>query len=283
MSFPPKAGLGLILLGMAFAPAHAAPSGPLFIDDANGLVGTVNISTGAVTVLGSSGATLTDIAFTANGTLYGTTFTGLYSLNPTTAAATLVASYGGVGGGGVNALVGSSAGLYAASGTTNQLYSVGVAPFSIAALSGTTSGGSAGDLAFASSGGALYETLSNGDLDRITITGGAITSAVVGNTGLDDVFGLATGDDGITYAVAGTEIYTVNLSTAALTPTLNYAGSGLAAADGTAFFGEAGPAPTPPPPSPPSPTPVPEPATVGLLGLAAFGITLVRRRTGLLT
>ena len=253
------------------ASGHATPSGPLYIDDASGNIGTVNLATGAVHVIGNSGVGLTDIGFTSNGNLYGTSYTSLYSINQSTAASSLVGNYGSAGAGGMNALVGSGAGLYAASFATSSLYAVGVSPFSISTLNGSTGGGAAGDLAFASAGGALYETLSNGDLDKITITGRAVHSTIVGNTGLDDVYGLATGDDGITYAVAGTEIYSINLSTAALDPLFNYGGFGLGDADGTAFTDEATG-------SGPGPVPVPEPASIAILGMGLLGIGMILRR-----
>lgn len=256
---------------ISMAPAYAVPSSPLYIDDARGNVGTVNLGTGSVTILGNAGVVLTDIGFTSNGNLYGTSFTDFYSVNNTTGVATLIGSYGGTGRGGLNALVGSGTGLLAASTATNSLYSINVSPFSISTLNGTLSaGGSAGDLAFAFSGGSLYETLSTGDLVKATISGNTVTSSVVGNMGNNGVFGLATGDDGVTYAVAGTQIYTLNLSTAVLTPFLNYAGSGLGSANGTAFLGEAALGGTT--------SSVPEPASTALMGAGVMALGIIRRR-----
>jgi PEP-CTERM motif len=260
--------LSLFLVGTSVVSADPAPpSGPLYIDDANGNIGTVNLSNDAVTVLGNSGQDLTDIAFTANGNLYGTTFTGLYSINKTTGAATSAGSYGAAGDSDMNSLVGAGSGLYAASAGDTKLYAVDVSPFAVTALSGSTSGNSAGDLAFTATAGALYETLSNGNLDKITIAGSTISSTVIGNMGLDDVFGLATGDNGVTYAVAGTEIYSIDLSTAALTPLLDYSGHGLGSANGTAFITE-GSIPI---------TTAPEPGSTVLIGVGLVGLALYRR------
>jgi hypothetical protein len=258
-----RAILSLFLL--ATGSAYASPSGLLYIDDSSGNIGTVNLANGDVSVLGNSGETLTDIGFTSNGNLYGTTYTGFYSINTTTGAASLIANYGSVGSSDMVALVGSGAGLYAASRATTDLYAIDPSPFSITTLTGATGGVSAGDLAFALSGGALYESLANGDLDKISISGSTTSSTVVGNMGNDAVLGLATGADGTTYAVSGTEIYTVNLNTAALTPFLDYSGHGLGSAYGTAFSTE-------------GTVPVPEPGILPLLAVGLLGLMLYWRR-----
>src|SRR4026208_2011208 len=91
----------------------------------------------------------------------------------------------------------------------------------------------------------------------------------VGPFGVSGVFGLATGDNGVLYAVAGTNVYTVNTTTGAATNPVDFGGHGLFTANGQSFFTEAGAT---------VPTPAPEAATLLLLGSSLTGIGLAARR-----
>lgn len=97
---------------------------------------------------------------------------------------------------------------------------------------------SAGDLAF--NGHTLYESAlgNGGDMLVNVTTHTAIANFTVAGAPLQSVFGLATDSVGTTYAVDGTEIYSVNLTNAVLTPILDYSGHGLGDANGTAFLAE---------------------------------------------
>jgi len=92
----------------------------------------------------------------------------------------------------------------------------------------------------------------------------------VGPFGVSGVFGLATGDNGVLYAVAGTNVYTVNTTTGAATNPVDFGGHGLFTANGQSFFTEAGA---------PVPTPVPEPATLLLIGGGGIGLMFRRLRS----
>src|SRR4051812_18695250 len=60
-------------IGLMRAPVQAAVVAPpqIWIDDANGNLGKVNVATGAVTFIGPTGYSLTDIAFDPSGQLWG--------------------------------------------------------------------------------------------------------------------------------------------------------------------------------------------------------------------
>jgi hypothetical protein len=259
-------GFACSLMILGAANLHALPSEPLFIDDKDGNIGEVDLSTGSVTIIGNTGAgvALHDLGFTENGDLYGTGFTTFYSVNTATGAATTVSDYNGAGNGGINALVGDGSELYAASNRTTNLYCLDPTTFAVKTLTGNTLANSAGDLTIGADGN-LFEADKNGDLEKITIDGDSFSASIVGSMGNARIVGLATGDDGVTYAVSetDTEIYTLNLNSGALTPFMNYGGKGLGLASGEAFIKEA---------STPPPAAVPEPASVYLFLIGIAGV-----------
>ncbi len=220
----------------------ANPAGPvIWIDDGAGTIGTVDVATDAVTVIGNAGADLTDIAFSPTNQLYGIDFYGLYSIDTATGAARSIGGFGDVPQ--LNGLVfGANGTLYASGGT--DLYTINTAT-GAASLVGDLGLGSnyasAGDLAF--DGGALYETVATAagasDLVRVDPASGA--GVVVGQiTGDPGVFGLVTGSNGTLYGIDGMKIYAVDTASGAGTLVESYAG-GLGAANGAAAEGEATP------------------------------------------
>ncbi|MGA9599297.1 MAG: hypothetical protein WBS22_03410 [Methylocystis sp.] len=224
--------------------AYAAdPS--IWVSDSQGNIGLVDTVTGGVSQVNNTGHVLTDIGFVGT-QLYGATFTDLYSVSTATGAATHIGAFPG-GGGGMNALVGNGTGLLGASNADMNLYSINPATAATSVLKTGLPGTSAGDLAFA--GGVLYASEIDGatGLDMlVNATTGTKIADFTGTVGgpANAVFGLAfTG--GTMYAVQGTEVYSVNLLTAALAPLSNYGGHGLVDAFGAAVVGESAPGPVP--------------------------------------
>jgi hypothetical protein len=255
--------IALALLGVDAGLAHAVPV--MHVDDSGGNLGKVDVATGAVSVIGHMAVTMTDIAFNPAGQLFGISFTGFYSINPTTAAVTFIGNHSVPGG---NALVFAPDGtLYAAGFSSTSLFTINPATGAGTSL-GSISAASGGDLAF--NGGELFLATTANQLLHIDLANLA-ASAVVGPFGVSGVFGLATGDNGVLYAVAGTNVYSVDTTTGAATNPVDFGGHGLFSANGQSFFTEAGA---------PAPTPVPEPATLLLLGSSLTGIGLAtwRRR-----
>lgn len=229
----------LSLLALLFIAGQAVAEPVLYIDDANGNLGTVDVQTGAVTVIGATGVVLTDIAFAPNGKLYGITFTDVYRIDPKTAAATRIGAHGIPQ---ANALVfGSDGTLYATGNGTTNLYSINL--YTGVANTLTSIGvNSAGDLAF--NNGYLYLSSTTNELIEIDPYTYDVTD--VGPFGFADVYGLATGDDGVLYGVSGTQIFSVDTATGMGTFLSDYGGQGLLSANGTSFITEAKPVITSP-------------------------------------
>jgi hypothetical protein len=253
--------IGTLAIASAIAVGSAATAAPIMhVHDSQGNLGTVDVATGTVNVIGNMGVVMTDIAFDPSGNLYGITFGGLYSINAATAAATFIGNHSVPVG---NALVFATDGtLYAAGFLSTSLFTINPANGATTNL-GNMGFASGGDLAF--NAGNFYLANTASQLVRIDLTNLAAT-ALVGSFGVDSVFGLATGDNGVLYAVAGTTVYTVDTTTGAATNPVSFASQGLGQAFGQSFRTEAGGGQ------------VPEPTTLALLSLVAFGVAFARTR-----
>lgn len=247
------------LAAALFGSGTAMAASNIWIDDSSGNIGIVDSATGAVTLIGNSGQTLTDIAFDPGASLWGITFGNLYSVNTGTGLATQV---GGALGASLNGLTfGHDGTLYGSGGT--GVYTINTVT-GAATLIGTGTGlskNSAGDLAF--NNGILYESVTDGtNSDLVSIDPVTGLGTIIGQMAADaGVYGLVTGDDGQLYAIDGTKVYSVNTGTGALTNTSDYSGNGLFGAYGAAAVQEA-----------------PEPASIAILGLSLGGLAAIRRR-----
>ncbi|MES2463472.1 MAG: hypothetical protein V4671_23105, partial [Armatimonadota bacterium] len=135
------------VIGLLLALGAASPSlaqGTFYVVTQDERLGTVDVNTGVYSNIGSLGDQLTDIAVAADGSLYGVSFTDLYSINATTGVATRIGSTGQRG---INALVFQNNTLYAASNLNTGLYTLNVGT-GAASFIGNTGFESSGDLAF---------------------------------------------------------------------------------------------------------------------------------------
>ena len=155
--------------------------------------------------------------------------------------------------------------LFSAGANSNSLFTIN--PVTGASTNiGSMGFSSGGDLAFHDDN--FYLASSSSQLVRIDLANLANTAAV-GSFGVSGVFGLATGDDGVLYGVAGTQIFSVNTLTGAATNPVSYAGQGMEIAYGQSFVTEAA--------APPDDT-VPEPSTYTLMAGALGALLYSRRR-----
>lgn len=207
----------------------------LYVHDPSARLGVVNVVTGSATVIGTMDVVMTDIAFSADGELYGITFSDFYRIDATNGAVSLVGRHGIPDG---NALVFATDGvLYAASSVTTDLYTVDPST-GVAAVAGAIGWSSAGDLAFL--GDILYLSSTSNELIRIDLEDGVSASAV-GSIGFSSVFGLAAAGDGVLYGISNTKVISVDPATGHGTLVSNYGGQGLGPSYGSSFRSEAVP------------------------------------------
>lgn len=280
-----------MLKGVIFASAvgfaSAASAGPtLWIGDWQGNLGKVDATTGVASVIGNMGNTMTDIAFDPSGNLYGITTSSLYKINTSDASTTLIGSLGAWSSyKNFNSLVFSSSGtLYSVA--NNYLFTINTTTGQ-ASYAGSSSYpygmNSAGDLAFA--GGKLYLSSYTYSADTLWVVDPSnfsnsypanypsATYITDGSTNYQSVFGLASPDNVHLYGVDGTTILDINRSNGFATVLANYGGQGLEAADGSAFYTEAGAVL-----GPTNPVPEPETYAMMLAGLGLLGFMARRRK-----
>ena len=223
---------------MLFLCSIAAPDASgqtLYVHDTTflGNIGRVDVTTGNVELIGSAGTQVTDIAFSPDGVLFGTSFNRLFTIDRNTASISDIGAHGIPG---ANSLVfGTNGVLYASSGTTSSLYEID--PTTAASTNlGDIGFTSAGDLAF--NGDGFFLSSSSGELVSVDLANDAAGTSI-GQFGFSSVFGLASAENGVLFGVSGSSIFSVDTETGQGTLVSSYEGQGLGAAGGTSFISEA--------------------------------------------
>ncbi len=223
-------GFGIVLclfLSVCLSAAAWAGNAGLYIVDEAGVLGRVDVGTGAATVIGNTGVILTDIAFDPNGRLFGLSLDRFYEIDPNTGGAKDLGAHGVPL---ANALVIDPNGtIYAAGYGSTWLYTLD--PNSARATPFRDIGRLAwGDLALRN--GMLYLTAWPNDLVRLDLAGTG-PATLVGSFNLSNLYGMDA-LDGVLYGAAGTVLYTIDPNTVQPTRVCDYTGQGLGAAWGAA-------------------------------------------------
>ncbi|NER39976.1 MAG: hypothetical protein F6J93_39620 [Oscillatoria sp. SIO1A7] len=190
-----------------------AKSTELWVADNRGQIGTLDISTKKMKVIGNTGTIMHDIAWSPDGQLWGIDGQKLYKIDSTTAETSLVGELQNR----ANAIAFDSDGtLYAAGQDLLRINS----DTGIATVLGSLPVVSGGHLAFVD--GQLYLSTANSEIYKVNIANPA-SSKRVGVFGIGKVYGTAmTANDATYVASAGDGLVKVNLKTGRATPLLTY-------------------------------------------------------------
>lgn len=223
----------LTLTGLCFAPPSSAdPLYPprVWVADASGGLGLLDLASGQVEVTGQALDVLTDIATGPDGLLYGISFTRLYRVVPNGALKDLGPHSVPCG----NALEIAPSGdvAYAMGCSGDGLYELDLSGGGdhLVMNTGYTS---AGDLAWAN--GELYLAASGaGSSVLVALDPHAGGVRLVGEMGVPNIYGLVADRSGALYAGAGSAYFQVDKTTGAATRLGDYSGP-LGAAYGWAI------------------------------------------------
>ena len=252
--------LTLCLLTAAFAQADSFA----YAGSSSGAFGTMDLNTGAFTLLGNSGQTLAGLAV-ATGSIFATSYHTangtLFGVNPANGALTSIGTATGVD---YDDFGSTTTGLYVVSfGAIQDLYSISPTT-GVATLIGPTGLGYGSWRGLSTNSSTLY--FADG-ADLYTLNTGTGAATLVGAFGGSAEMGVLLTEGGTLYGGDDTDnkVDTINTSTGAATigpsPSASFSGS---------FYGLA-----------PFPVPgatTPEPGTWGLLGVGITALGLLRRR-----
>jgi hypothetical protein len=242
----------LLMLACSLVPASGET---IYAAVVNGDILAVDTNHMTSTVLAHTHVCWYDIAFAADGKLYGSDANSLFLIDPASGHSSLIGSFGAfinglafVG----DTLYGSGYGLYTVNLTSGQAQLVGGIGYT-----------SSGDLQWFQ--GSLYLTASGQPGDRLLRLDPANGDAtLVGEIGFPWVYGLAATSSELIGLTANGDVLTIDVNTGA--------GARLGSA-GRSVYGATSK------PAQPSPHEIPEPSALLLLGsgLSAIGVSLRRR------
>jgi hypothetical protein len=196
-------------------PNPAGVDGTIYANSADALY-RVSPTTFAVTKVGNfnCGESMTDVAVTPAGVVYGISFTTLYAVNKTTGAATAIAA---VGGNGNNSLTFLPSGDLLASDSSGDAKRINPSTGAVTYVGNYGAYTSSGDLVAIASG-QMFGTApgpSSDVLVKVSTSTGAAT--VVGATGRSSVWGLAYAGARVIGFTTGGEIVKIDPVTATTT------------------------------------------------------------------
>ncbi|MBX7224681.1 MAG: gliding motility-associated C-terminal domain-containing protein [Chitinophagales bacterium] len=186
-----------------------------------------NPITGEEKKLANYSNTITDLAWSDNGILYGTGFNGeIYAINPNTGVQTLVIDLP-ISGNTSGLCSDQNGNLYIGTRSGNtRVYQYNIASNSTTATYNISPNECSGDLAFKD--GFLYISTPTFKLVKLDISNGSFTTVNITGVGSsNEVFGLTSDADGNFYISVGKKIYSLNPNTGAtsLLHTSNFSGS----------------------------------------------------------
>lgn len=188
------------------------------VGDSSGRIGTVDLDSGATTVLFDSGRSWFDIALDSSGQLYGVSSNTIYSIDGSTGAASAVLSISNSNN--VNALAFDSDSFLFSLDTNGVLSKIDLTSNTVTQVG--TNASSDGDVVFI--GDQLFAA-ANGDIVRINPDTGATTT--IADLDRSDTFGLSVSDSGQLIGYASSTVYSVDTDTGTTTTLQTLDGTSL--------------------------------------------------------
>lgn len=251
-------GATLLLSINAFSNSANAGQVLLYAHDSTRHLYTIDVATGNAALLSTTPEIYTDIAFNSKGQLYGITNGGrLRLIDPATGLTSLVGDTGYT----PNSLVFAPDGTLWGAGIGGNVITIDPATGDGNLVMTLSPYSAAGDLAFDFLGNLLVTTTQS-ELLRLDFSAQPPSYSVLGDTGLNNIFGMARGPDGTMFGVTeSNQLLTLDPQNGTVLSNLAIAADfDLASTFGTSFTTEV----------------VPEPACMCLL-CAGIGCLLARR------